>query len=50
MEFLKDIFTFIKARKLWWFAPIIIFLLVLGLLLIIGGSSPAIAPFIYTLF
>lgn len=49
MEFLKDIWLFIKERKKFWLAPIIFILLVLGLLIVFGGGS-AIAPFIYTLF
>jgi len=49
MESLKDIFNFILRRKKYWLAPITIILLLLGILIVIGGSS-AIAPFIYTLF
>jgi len=49
MEFLKDIWNFIKERKKFWLAPIIIVLLLLGTLIVFAGSS-AIAPFIYTLF
>ena len=49
MEFLKDLWLFMKERKKFWLAPIIILLLVIGLLIVFGGGS-AIAPFIYTLF
>ena len=49
MEFLKDLWLFIKERKKFWLAPLIIILLLLGILIVIGGSS-AVAPFIYTLF
>jgi len=49
LEFLKDMWLFLKERKKWWLAPIIVFLLLLGALLILGGSS-AVAPFIYSLF
>ena len=49
MEFLKDIWFFMKERKKFWLAPIILILLVLGLLIVFGGST-AIAPFIYTIF
>jgi hypothetical protein len=49
MEFLKDLWKFLKERKAWWITPIIIFLLLLAVMLILGGSSP-VAPFIYTLF
>lgn len=49
MEFLKDIWLFMKERKKFWLAPIIIVLMLVGLLIVFGGGS-AIAPFIYTLF
>ena len=49
MEFLKDLWLYMKERKKFWLAPIIIILLLLGLLIVFGGGS-AIAPFIYTLF
>lgn len=49
MEILKDLWLFMKERKKFWLAPIIIILLLLGVLIVFGASS-AIAPFIYTLF
>ena len=49
MEILKDLWLFIKERKKFWLAPIILILLLLGLLIVFGAGS-AIAPFIYTLF
>jgi len=49
MDFLKDIWFFLKERKKFWLAPLILILLLFGLLLIFAGSS-AVAPFIYTLF
>lgn len=49
MDFLKDLWFFLKERKKIWLAPVIIVLLILGLLIVFGGSS-AVAPFIYTLF
>ncbi len=49
MDSIKDIWLFIINRKKYWLAPIIAVLLLLGILIIFGGSS-AIAPFIYTLF
>jgi len=39
---------FLKANKKWWLAPIIISILLLGLLVVLGGTAGA--PFIYTLF
>jgi hypothetical protein len=49
MEILRDLWLFIKERKKFWLAPIIVILLLLGLLIVFGAGS-AIAPFIYTLF
>jgi hypothetical protein len=49
MEFLRDLWLFMKERKKFWLAPVIVILLLLGLLIVFGGGS-AVAPFIYTLF
>ena len=49
MEFLKDLWLFMKERKKFWLAPIIIIILLVGILIVFGGSS-SLAPFIYTLF
>ena len=46
---LKEFWDFLKVRKRFWLAPIIIILLLLGLLIVFAQSS-AVAPFIYTLF
>ncbi len=48
-EFLKDLWGFMRARKKFWMAPIIIVMLLLGALIVLSQGS-AIAPFIYTLF
>jgi hypothetical protein len=49
MEFLKELWAFLRERKKLWLAPIIIVMLILGGLLIIAQGS-IVAPFIYTLF
>jgi competence protein ComGC len=49
MEFLRDLWNFLKARKKWWLAPLIIVLIIVGVLIVLGSTS-ALAPFIYTLF
>jgi len=49
MEFLKDLWGFLRVRKKFWLLPIIISLLLLGLLIVLSSGS-AIAPFIYTVF
>lgn len=39
---------FLTANKKWWLAPILLAVLLVGALVILGGSAAA--PFIYTLF
>ena len=39
---------FLRHNKKWWLLPIVITMLLLGLLVVLGGSGAA--PFIYTLF
>jgi hypothetical protein len=48
-DLIKEFWLFLRARKKWWLAPILLFLLLLGALLIFGSAS-AFAPFIYSLF
>lgn len=49
MEFLTELWRFLRARKKFWLLPLILVMLVLGGLLVLAQGS-AIAPFIYTLF
>jgi NAD/NADP transhydrogenase beta subunit len=49
MEFLKELWVFMKTRKKFWLLPLIIILLLLGFLIILSGGS-ALAPFIYSIF
>jgi len=49
MEFLKELWEFMLARKKFWLIPIVIVLLLLGALIVLSEGS-AVAPFIYTLF
>ncbi|MCF8259297.1 MAG: DUF5989 family protein [Melioribacteraceae bacterium] len=49
MEFLKELWGFLKERKKFWLMPIIVVLLIFGVLIVLTGGS-AIAPFIYTIF
>jgi hypothetical protein len=46
---LAEFWVFMRVRKKWWLAPIVILLLLLGLLIVFTQGS-ALAPFIYTLF
>jgi hypothetical protein len=49
LELIKDLWGFMKARKKFWLAPVIVMLLLLGALIVLSQGS-AVAPFIYTLF
>ncbi len=49
LDLLKDLWGFMRARKKFWLAPIIIIMLLLGALVVLTQGS-AVAPFIYTLF
>ena len=48
-ELIKDLWGFMKERKKFWLAPILIIMLLLGALIVLSQGS-AVAPFIYTLF
>jgi len=49
MDFLAELWAFLRIRKKLWLLPIIIVMVTIGGLLILAHGS-AIAPFIYTLF
>ena len=49
LAILKELWDFMKVRKRYWLAPILIMLALLSLLIIFAQTS-AVAPFIYTLF
>ncbi|MEN8199857.1 MAG: DUF5989 family protein [Thermodesulfobacteriota bacterium] len=49
MDFLKDLWGFMKERKKLWLLPMILVLLLFGVLIVLT-SGTAIAPFIYTIF
>lgn len=49
MEFLRDLWKYVKVRKKYWLVPLIIILIFFGFLIVMSSGS-AIAPFIYTLF
>jgi hypothetical protein len=46
---LAEFWEFLRHRKKYWLAPIIIMLLLLSALIILSEGS-ALAPFVYTLF
>jgi hypothetical protein len=49
VDFLKDLWGFLKQRKKFWLLPMIIILLGFGAIIFFAAGS-AIAPFIYSLF
>lgn len=49
MDFLSDLWGFLKTRKKFWLLPLILVLLLFGALIVLTSGS-AVAPFIYTLF
>ena len=49
ISIIKELWDFLKVRKRYWLAPIIVILILLSVMLIFAQSS-SIAPFIYTLF
>lgn len=49
MSIIKEFWDFLKVRKKWWLAPIVLILFLLGALLLLTEGS-ALAPFIYAIF
>ena len=48
-ELSRDLWDFLKVRKKYWLAPLIITILLMGALLLFTQGS-VVAPFIYTIF
>jgi len=49
LSIILEFLDFLKTRKKWWLAPIVIIMLLMGSLILLTEGS-AVAPFIYTLF
>lgn len=49
LQFVGEVWDFLKVRKKWWLAPILVLSALLGMLIVLSHGS-ALAPFIYTLF
>lgn len=49
MDFLKELWDFLRQRKKLWLLPIVLVVVVIGGLLVLAQGS-VVAPFIYTLF
>ena len=48
-ELIGDIWDFLKVRKKYWLAPLIITILLMGTLIVFTKGS-VVAPFIYSIF
>ena len=49
MSFIAELWKFMRVRKKYWLAPILLVLALFGGLIVLTQGS-AVAPFIYTLF
>jgi hypothetical protein len=49
LSIVSELWEFLKVKKKWWLAPILILLILLGGLIILTQGS-ALAPFIYAIF
>ncbi len=49
IEFLNDLWAFMRQRKKFWLAPVILLLVLMGVLLVLTEGT-VLSPFIYTLF
>ena len=49
LDLLKDVWDFLKVRKKYWLAPLIITIVLMGSLLVFTQGS-VVAPFIYSIF
>jgi Family of unknown function (DUF5989) len=44
----RELFDLLRQNKKWWLMPVVATLMVVGVVVVLGGT--AVAPFIYTLF
>jgi hypothetical protein len=49
LDLIRDLWGFMRVRKKFWLAPILIVMLLLGALIVLTQGT-AVAPFVYTLF
>ena len=49
LELVKDVWDFLKIRKKYWLAPLILTIILMGALIIFTQGS-VVAPFIYSIF
>ena len=49
MNFLAELWRFMRVRKKFWLLPVLVMMVVFGGLVVLSKGS-AVAPFVYTLF
>jgi len=49
LDLIKDVWDFLKVRKKYWLAPLIITIVLMGSLIVLTQGS-VVAPFIYSIF
>lgn len=49
MDFIKELWSYLKTRKKYWLFPVILVILALGAVIILAQNG-VIATFIYTIF
>jgi Family of unknown function (DUF5989) len=49
VEFVTELWTFMRVRRKYWLVPVLLMMAVFGALIVLAKGS-AVAPFIYTLF
>ena len=49
LELVNDVWDFLKTRKKFWLAPLILTIILMGALIVVTQGS-VVAPFIYSIF
>lgn len=49
VDFVTELWAFMRARRKYWLVPVLLMMAVFGALIVLAKGS-AVAPFIYTLF
>ena len=49
METFKEMWAFLRVRKKFWLAPIVITLMLLGVLFVFAAQAGVVSPFFYPL-
>ena len=49
MDFVREFWAFMRARRKFWLLPVMLVLVLMGGLLVLSQGT-AVAPFIYTIF